>query len=1203
MSAGCAGASDPGLSAVRWLHLSDLHFTAEEGWDRRVVLASLLDYLRDEVAGKGLGPDFVVVTGDVAWSGKAAEYDHADAFLRTLMDAVGLEATRDLFVVPGNHDVDRAEIETDRYTVDGLRATGRQEPLERLLTRPDQVSMVSSRLAAFYDFTVGLLGSRGWRADRPWRADVVDAGGIPLGVVQLNTVWASGEDDEDTHRRLLVGEAQVREALAELPPEVRLRLALMHHPLSALAEHDEVAVSGALRGPDGVDLLLRGHLHREEAFGRRGPDGETLELAAGATYTGGGFHKGCLLVELDLAAGKGRAHFLASGRDGGFWCRDSTLYPGAPDGIWTFDLPARLVEPAPAASASTPPPEVLTALTARYRGAAARKHGAMSFLGLPDRSRRPTRAGVGDLFAPLTAGPGAGGGDGGDGRSVAELVTGLTTGSRDGRAPRLVLLGDPGSGKTTLSKYLAVWAAGGLEIAGCERPGELLPLRIPFREYVTELEAGRDHDLVDFLACQARRDLQVPGADRAFFVGALEQGEALVLLDGLDEVSRPGARAAMRDRVAAFEDRYRAAPVLVTSRIVGYDDAPLDERRFELLRLRPLDDGALDELVRRWYAAREPDDPATRRAATDDLLAALRAEPRVRELARNPLIATLVCLVHGQRARLPGERAKLYALVVETLLDTWNQAKEHGAEGFSDIDPGRQRRYLERLALAMQQRRRERERGEPGDVTIEREALLTELTAIAAEPGASGDERAEVRHRVGRWVNHLAARTGLLVEQRPGVFAFLHLTLMEFLAACALSEDAGTGGVDALLERLDERIVRPAWREPILLLMGLRADDPAFSERLAASQLGRDRDRTLLLLQGLREEVDVGETRRDAIVRDALAAAGGTYEHDDWAQQAAAALWQAVRFSRRHGQGARRALVAALDGASERGQLATAILARLPALAGDAEGTLALVDRLRRLTSDGEHLYFLDAALEEAGRRWPEAAARAGELRSGLLGHLPAPDPELFRTVELADGRVVPLWCDIPGASLRVGCVPVTNRQYASFDPGKPVREWEGVSEAELASHPRVVVTWYEAVTFCRWLAARAGLEGARLAAGEEWEHACRAGTQTAYWSGDGEEDLDRVGWYGRNSGGRTHRVGGKPANPWGLYDVHGNVWEWTSDVSGGDGRVLRGGAYWSAADLARSAFRNDWRPGLRNHGSGFRVVLAPAPQRLEAGS
>ncbi len=148
-------------------------------------------------------------------------------------------------------------------------------------------------------------------------------------------------------------------------------------------------------------------------------------------------------------------------------------------------------------------------------------------------------------------------------------------------------------------------------------------------------------------------------------------------------------------------------------------------------------------------------------------------------------------------------------------------------------------------------------------------------------------------------------------------------------------------------------------------------------------------------------------------------------------------------------------------------------------------------------------------------------------------------------------------------------------------------------------------VNWYEAVAFANALSSRVeldecyelatckgkageGLEcgevrfrglcrGYRLPTEAEWEYAARAGTTTRYWSGDDEKDLARVGWYAGNSGNRSHRVTEKAApNPWGLHDMHGNVWEWVSDWSGpyswreqrdpagppsGENRVIRGGS------------------------------------------
>jgi len=195
----------------------------------------------------------------------------------------------------------------------------------------------------------------------------------------------------------------------------------------------------------------------------------------------------------------------------------------------------------------------------------------------------------------------------------------------------------------------------------------------------------------------------------------------------------------------------------------------------------------------------------------------------------------------------------------------------------------------------------------------------------------------------------------------------------------------------------------------------------------------------------------------------------------------------------------------------------------------------------------------------------------------------------------------------------QMGAVPVTNAQYAAFDPKHEWRQWQGVSEEELRHHPVVNVTWYQAVMFCRWLSTCfEWAHGCRLPTEAEWEYACRAGTATPYWSGDEESDLARVGWYFGNSANRTHRVGEKAVNPWGLYDVHGNASEWVGDWYGGYSaapqedptgsprgvyRVIRGGSAWHGADYARAGYRNWNTPRNRLVDWGFRVVLPAVPE------
>jgi len=165
---------------------------------------------------------------------------------------------------------------------------------------------------------------------------------------------------------------------------------------------------------------------------------------------------------------------------------------------------------------------------------------------------------------------------------------------------------------------------------------------------------------------------------------------------------------------------------------------------------------------------------------------------------------------------------------------------------------------------------------------------------------------------------------------------------------------------------------------------------------------------------------------------------------------------------------------------------------------------------------------------------------------------------------------------------------------------------------------PAERVTWYEAEAFCRWLTERLP-EGrtARLPTEEEWEYFARAGSDTEYATGDGEAVLDETGWYEGNSGKRTHPVGWKAANRWGLHDCHGLVHEWTASLWCSDAyreavppptddhprRVNRGGSWCPTAGHCRAAPRGRGGPLGRYPLQGFRVCLVPGPADAPAGT
>jgi formylglycine-generating enzyme required for sulfatase activity len=190
-----------------------------------------------------------------------------------------------------------------------------------------------------------------------------------------------------------------------------------------------------------------------------------------------------------------------------------------------------------------------------------------------------------------------------------------------------------------------------------------------------------------------------------------------------------------------------------------------------------------------------------------------------------------------------------------------------------------------------------------------------------------------------------------------------------------------------------------------------------------------------------------------------------------------------------------------------------------------------------------------------------------------------------------------------------LGVHPVTQSQYASLMGTNP-SYFQGDG-----NRPVEQVSWEEANAFCRKLleAVRGEVGGwvCRLPTEAEWEYACRAGTTTRYCFGDDAAGLGEYAWFDDNSCGTTHPVGQKKPNAWGLYDMHGNVWEWCQDwysdayyascpiedpvgPSQAFLRARRGGSWSYDAGYCRSANRSRYTPVDRCHNLGFRLALVP---------
>ncbi|HSF39555.1 MAG TPA: SUMF1/EgtB/PvdO family nonheme iron enzyme [Thermoanaerobaculia bacterium] len=758
--------------------------------------------------------------------------------------------------------------------------------------------------------------------------------------------------------------------------------------------------------------------------------------------------------------------------------------------------------------------------------------------------------------------------------------------------PRLVLLGAPGSGKSTFVNMLALCMAGellGSPVANLallksplpkQRPwdekekeepqlwnhGQLLPVRIILRDFAAAglprsgVQATARH-LWDFI----KSSLKDSGLPECFpLVKKTLQGKGgLLLLDGLDEVPEAESRRdQIRQVIESFvESLGKDCRVLLTSRTYAYRNQDWTLRGFEDAELAPFDSAQINRFVSHWYPhmaalGRVKVEEAEGRAAR--LQQAIFNSERLRGLAERPLLLTLMASLHAWRGgSLPERREELYADAVELLLDSWERQRLRvNAKGeyellqpslaeWLKVDQQKVRQTLDELAFEIHNAQADSE----GTADLPEEKLVGRLLDVSRNPGANPKELVE----------YLSQRSGLLEARGVGVYSFPHRTFQEYLAACHLTGES-------------------------------------FPKQVA--DLGRS---------------GLGRWREVVLLAGAKAARGST-----------ASVWQLVE-----ALCWREADDPACDLADTWGaQLAGQVVIESANLTEIAEWNRPKLERLRlwlvRLLRD-ERLPAVERAL--AG----DNLARLGDPRSEVM------TVDGMELCEVPEGK---FWMgsgvddpetdedenprhevEIP-YTFRIGRFPVTVAQFREAVDAKGVDFEKLWVLDQPANRPMTKVTWHEARVFCAWLTRKWRKAGriredweVRLPTEAEWEKAARGTGGRQYPWGD-EFEAERTST-AETGAGRLSAVGCFPGgeSPFHCEEMSGSILEWTLSLKedypysfrdcreileeGSNSRAVRGSVYFYTAGSMRCASRHRYDPGRRNTFIGFRVVAAPFSSAL----
>jgi formylglycine-generating enzyme required for sulfatase activity/predicted MPP superfamily phosphohydrolase len=1127
------------------LHISDLHISTEKEFDRQAVLDPLLDRLKADKKN-GLRPEIVAITGDLACAGKKEEYVKVEEFLKDLRTILALEK-RHFYIVPGNHDIDQKKyppshipkyenvsdlnFELENYSNDLLK--GLEDYFGFIKTNYPHLKPKQGQLIPF----VNRYNTNG---------------GKQIGLIGLNSTWMFRKTPD--FGRVAIGEYQIKNAIKTMGKidELDCVLFLFHHPLSWLWQPDKRICRKYVND----SVVLTGHIHDEEGSFIKDTKGYYNPFYAGAVYLKSRRPHQFHYLTLDWRKKQIQADYRMYSIEDGSWCVDSEKGRDGQDHFpmsWEQNDGRRISK---GRQTSLEKEIEREEIFQKYFNAALEEHRYLPTKGFETNLRYPIA--IERVFINLRA-------------SLHAQEVETTKISRDRMARRiqdqqissldirdafeisrkenikdLVILGDPGSGKTTMLKYILVML---LEGKGKERLA-LSYETIPFLAPLRDLEDPENETLLHFLSRVCNLDSF--GFSEDLLKATLDNSPSIVLLDGLDEVADEEARVKTCKWIDRARKRWAKIPFVITSRFAGYlgrstleggclelaiQDLPLEEAEAFLLRWFETVEVALHptEEEKIWQAKGKE--------KAEKLIQVIREKEYLKELAVNPLMLQIIALVHRDRGTLPQRRVELYEECTNVLLEKWDAAKGLKVS----ITAKEARQLLQPLALWLHE---EEER---------RHAPLEDIARIIKHPLENMNKKGIEPENLLR---NIRDRSGIFMGFSEKEYGFTHLSFQEYLAAERIRNEWNT---PLLIEKYGDRW----WREVILLCLALA--NPPIIEPFLREFIPTDKFKTdiALLMDALKDSL----FKPQEPLVEALSNVALSPESKE----------NIIR------------LFKGMEGPRVIEALKKAVLNRDKAIAiaaFDALETIGEVEGIKRPLP--EWMVQIVNSKDNA----PMALIPAGTFLYGSR------DDDKVAYSDEKPQRVV----DLPAFYMDI--FPVTNEQYAAFLNAKglgkrKLDEWiflEGdwqkercriklkgkVYEVEKGfdKHPVIYVTWHGAKAYAEWA-------GKRLPTEQEWEKTARGPEGRTYpWGNRFEKDRCNS-WESRKGGTTPVDAYPEGKSPYGCFDMAGNVWEWTASLSGKgtDRYVLRGGSWGSYGGVCRCAARYYYDPFARSSSFGFRCA------------